>query len=94
MRSLRLARQLILEDGWSPPWLYVASPGWCIHDALTQVSSPDGVGIVEAFDGYIEAVKALTAELGVDVMLWEREPHRVEDDVVGLFERVLAANVA
>lgn len=89
MRSLRLARQLILEDGWSSPSLYVAAPGWCIHDALTQVSTPDGCGIVEAFDGYIDAVKALSAELGVDVMLWEREPRRVEDDVVELFERVI-----
>jgi hypothetical protein len=80
MRSVKLALELIAEEGWNPPWMF-GQRGWCIHDALLQSGE---------FDSYIEATAALSGVLGEDVMLWEREPGRSEEDVVELFEWTLA----
>lgn len=87
MKSVRLALQLISSDGWTPPW-QVDHTGFCIHDALLE-----GCGFCPQesdFDNYIEALNALSEALGEPILEWEREPYRTEDDVIELFEKVLA----
>ncbi|OMC55409.1 hypothetical protein A5747_13535 [Mycobacterium sp. IS-836] len=85
-----MALQLLLEDGWSPPWIVDPyAVGWCIHDSLTETTL--AWTNLEAFDGYIEALNVLSDELGEPVLEWEREPNRTEDEVIELFQRVLAA---
>lgn len=78
--AIRFAFRLIAEDGWDPPWLIVPSPAWCLHDALLEAGD---------FNDYARAINVLSLAAGEDVMLWEREPGRTEEDIIGLFERVL-----
>jgi hypothetical protein len=80
MRSIKLALQFLLQDGWSPEWRNGNLIKWCIHDVLVQA---DGL------DGYGEAVELLSDAVCEDVFDWERVPSRTEADVVGLFQRVI-----
>lgn len=84
MRSVRLALQLLLEDGWKPPWLYTESQEWGIHDALVHTCENG------AFEGYAEAIEALSAAVGRPILDWERDMGRSESDVIDLFESVVA----
>lgn len=79
--TLSDALGLFRDEGWTPPQQWGGTSNWNVHDALYQSA--------DRFEGYIAAVEILNAELREDVMLWEREPHRSEEEVIELFEKVL-----
>lgn len=85
MRALRLGLKFLYEDGWSPHWQH--DEGWCIHDALLEATG--FCADQSDFDDYIDGLNRLSDELGEPVLDWEREPHRTEQDVIELFERVI-----
>lgn len=79
--AIRFAFRVIAADGWNPPWLIDISSGWCLHDALLDARD---------FNAYARAINVLSRAVGEDVMLWEREPGRTEEDIIELLEKVLA----
>lgn len=87
MKIIEHALELIVRDGWAPPWQIDVDYGWCLHDALLE--SCGFAARAEDFDQYIQALNTLSEVSGDYVLDWERAPHREEDDVIRILNEAL-----